>query len=210
VARPLQHQFDSELNFTNERWSASNLTGLEFYRGHCRRGRTKCCGSLRQRRQFFAVECNFYTIHCASLLWYLNSDVDQIMRKSRKKTLKKYVDMFLACQKSKVTIKLKFYYSNLKNAVETAKIAVDSCYVLRQFLTQLPSIDFREIRGLESNEEVLVDIRIILRGLRLSNVSSESLYYFHSFSTQNRISPEKYHTVECRVQRGKRVWPQMK
>jgi hypothetical protein len=53
--------------------------------------------------------------------------------------------MFLACQKSKVTIKLKFYYSNLKNAME---IAVDSCYVLRQFLTPLPSIDFREIRGL--------------------------------------------------------------
>jgi hypothetical protein len=56
--------------------------------------------------------------------------------------------MFLACPKSKVTIKLKFYYSNLKNAVETAKIAVDSCYVLRQFLTSLPLIDFREIRGL--------------------------------------------------------------
>jgi hypothetical protein len=37
----------------------------------------------------------------------------------RKKTLTKYVDMSLACQKSKVTIKLKFYYSNLKNAVET-------------------------------------------------------------------------------------------
>jgi hypothetical protein len=36
----------------------------------------------------------------------------------------------------------------LKNAVETAKIAVDSCYVLLQFLTPLPSIDFREIRGL--------------------------------------------------------------
>ena len=66
----------------------------------------------------------------------------------RKKTLNKYVDVFLACQKSKVTIKLKFYYSNLKNAVETAKIAVDSCYVPRQFLTPLPSIDFREIRGL--------------------------------------------------------------
>jgi hypothetical protein len=59
--------------------------------------------------------------------------------------------MFLVCQKSKVTIKLKFYYSNLKNAVETAKIAVDSCYVLRQFLTPLPSIDFREIRGLDSS-----------------------------------------------------------
>jgi hypothetical protein len=56
--------------------------------------------------------------------------------------------MFLACQKSKVSIKLKFYYNNLKNAVETAQIAVDSCYVLRQFLTPLPSIDFREIRGL--------------------------------------------------------------
>jgi hypothetical protein len=41
--------------------------------------------------------------------------------------------MFLACQKSKVTIKLKFYYSNLKNAVETAKVAVYSCYLLRQF-----------------------------------------------------------------------------
>jgi hypothetical protein len=58
--------------------------------------------------------------------------------------------MFLACQKSKVTIKLNFYYSNLKNTVETAKIAVDSCYVLRQFLTPLPSINFREIRGLSS------------------------------------------------------------
>jgi hypothetical protein len=56
--------------------------------------------------------------------------------------------MFLASQQSKVTIKLKFYYSNLKNAVGTAKIAVDSCYVLRQFLTPLPSIDFREIQGL--------------------------------------------------------------
>jgi hypothetical protein len=38
--------------------------------------------------------------------------------------------------------------SNNKLAVETAKIAVESCYVLRQFLTPLPSIDFREIRGL--------------------------------------------------------------
>jgi hypothetical protein len=56
--------------------------------------------------------------------------------------------MFLASQQSKVTIKLHFYYSNLKNAVETAKIAVDSCYFVRQFLTPLPSIDFREIRGL--------------------------------------------------------------
>jgi hypothetical protein len=51
----------------------------------------------------------------------LNSDVDQIMRKS-------------------------LFWS--QNAVETAKIAVDSCYVPRQFLTPLPSIDFREIRGL--------------------------------------------------------------
>ena len=56
--------------------------------------------------------------------------------------------MFLACHKSEVTIKLKFYYSNFKNAVETVKIAVDRCYILRQFLTPLPSIDFREIRGL--------------------------------------------------------------
>jgi hypothetical protein len=78
----------------------------------------------------------------------------------RKKTLKKYVDMFLACQKSKITIKLKFYYSNLKNAVETAKIAVDSCYVLRQFLTPLPSIDFREIRGLVHGSSTTVQNRV--------------------------------------------------
>ena len=38
--------------------------------------------------------------------------------------------------------------------METAKIAVDSCYVLRQFLTPLPSIDFREIRGLLSTMAV--------------------------------------------------------
>jgi hypothetical protein len=56
--------------------------------------------------------------------------------------------MFLACQQSKETIKLNFYYSNLKNAVETAQIAVDSCYVLWQFLTPLPLFDFREIQGL--------------------------------------------------------------
>ena len=87
--------------------------------------------------------------------------------------------MFVACQKSQVTIKLKFYYSNLKNAVETTKIAVDSCYVLRQFLTPLPSIDFREIRGLlETNVPsrqtkakkrqcvCLVICDIILNGLR--------------------------------------------
>ena len=30
-------------------------TGLEFYRGNCRRVRTKCHGSLRQRQQFFAT-----------------------------------------------------------------------------------------------------------------------------------------------------------
>jgi hypothetical protein len=91
-------------------------------------------------------------IFCRIVQFLYYSDVDQIMCKSLlvsvffgKKTLQKYVDMFLACPKSKVTIKLKFYYSNLKNAVETA---VDSCYVLRQFLTSLPSIDFREIRGL--------------------------------------------------------------
>ena len=35
----------------------------------------------------------------------------------RKKTLKKYVNMFLACQQSKVTIKLNFYYSNLKKCL---------------------------------------------------------------------------------------------
>jgi hypothetical protein len=94
-----------------------------------------------------------FTVHYYFDTWiqmFIKSCVNHYFSLSflRKKTLKKYVDKFLACQKSKVTIKLKFYYSNLKNAVETAKIAVDSCYVLRQFLSPLPSIDFREIRGL--------------------------------------------------------------
>ena len=33
----------------------NSVSGLEFYRGNRRRGRTKCRGLLRQRRQFFAV-----------------------------------------------------------------------------------------------------------------------------------------------------------
>jgi hypothetical protein len=56
--------------------------------------------------------------NCCIVQFLYYSDVDQIMRKSLlvsvffgKKTLKKYVDMFLACPKSKVTIKLKVYYS---------------------------------------------------------------------------------------------------
>ena len=94
-------------------------------------------------------------IFCRIVQFLYYSDVDQIMRKSllvsvffekkNTKEIRRHVSSF---PKSKVTIKLKFYYSNLKNAVETSKIAVDSCYVLRQFLTSLPSIDFREIRGL--------------------------------------------------------------
>jgi hypothetical protein len=126
-------------------------SGLEFYRGNCRRGEQNAvdhCGNDGNFLPYSAIFCRI-----VQFLYY--SDVDQIMRKSLlvsvffgKKTLQKDEDMFLACPKPKVTIKLKFYYSNLKNAVETAKIAVDSCYVIRQFLTSLPSIDFREIRGL--------------------------------------------------------------
>ena len=92
----------------------------------------------------------------------------------RKKTLKKYVDLFLACQKSKVTIKLKFYYSNLKNAVETAKIAVDSYYVPQQFLTPLPSIDFREIRGLVEGKGLLY------RNIVLSSGMPKTLIFTHT------------------------------
>ena len=88
-------------------------------------------------------------IFCRIVQFLYYSDVHQIMRKSLLVSITKEIrrHVSIACPKSKVTIKLKFYYSNLKNAVETAKIAVDSCYVLRQFLTSLPSIDFREIRG---------------------------------------------------------------
>jgi hypothetical protein len=57
--------------------------------------------------------------------------------------------MFLACQQSKVTIKLIFYYTVIwKNAVETDKIAVVTYNSTALFnLTPLPSIYFREIRG---------------------------------------------------------------
>jgi hypothetical protein len=66
-----------------------------------------------------------------------------------KKTLKKYVGMFLACQQSKVTINLNFYYSNLKKCRGNCQnCRRQLLYVLRQFLMPLPSIDFREIRGL--------------------------------------------------------------
>jgi hypothetical protein len=64
--------------------------------------------------------------------------------------------MFLACQQSmQSNNKLKFLLI-WKNAVETAKITVDSCYVLRQFLTPLPSIDFREIRVLSPNAWIYI------------------------------------------------------
>jgi hypothetical protein len=46
----------------------------------------------------------------------------------------------------------------IENAVETVKITVDSCYVLRQFLTPLPSIDFREIRGLVYGCDVVLNM----------------------------------------------------
>ena len=67
------------------------------------------------------------------------------LRKKNTKEIRRHVSRLSKIQSNN---KLKFYYSNLKNAVETVKITVDSCYVLRQFLTPLPSIDFREIRGL--------------------------------------------------------------
>ena len=93
-------------------------------------------------------------IFCRIVQFLYYSDVDQIMRKSllvvnhtlsffekkNTKEIRRHVSSL-----SKRTIKLKFYYSNLKNAVETAKIAIDSCYILLQFLTSLPLIDFREI-----------------------------------------------------------------
>jgi hypothetical protein len=52
-------------NMVGENVARHHLPGLEFYRGNCRRGRTKCCGSLRQRRQFFAVYAIFilFTVH---------------------------------------------------------------------------------------------------------------------------------------------------
>ena len=68
------------------------------------------------------------------------------LRKENIKETRRHVSSLSTIQS--ITIKLNFYYSNFKNAVETSKIAVDSCYVLQQFLTPLPSIDFWEIRGL--------------------------------------------------------------
>jgi hypothetical protein len=100
------------------------------------------------------------SVQCALLFFYLNSDVDQIFKSCvnhyfslsflRKKPTNKEVRRHVSSlSKIQSNNKIKVYYSNLKNAVETDKIAVDSCYVLRQFLTPLPLIDFREIRGLK-------------------------------------------------------------
>ena len=67
------------------------------------------------------------------------------LRKENIKEIRRHVSSLSTIQS--ITIKLNFYYRNMKNAVETAKIAVESCYV-QQFLTPLSSIDFWEIRGL--------------------------------------------------------------
>jgi hypothetical protein len=100
-----------------------SVAGFEFYHGNCRRGRIGRMDHCGNDGNFLPYSIIFYTIHCALLFWYLNSDVDQVMRKRyyyfslsflRKKTLKKYINMFLACQQSNVTIKLNFYYSNVK------------------------------------------------------------------------------------------------
>jgi hypothetical protein len=142
-----------------------SMSGLEFYRGNhgnCHRGSRgeqndvdHCCndGNFLPYSAIFIL----YSLCITWIQMLIKSCVNHYFSLSflRKKTLKKYIDMFLACQQSKVTIKLHFYYSNLKNAVETAKIAVDSCYVLQQFLTPLPSIDFREIRGPHVHHKLL-------------------------------------------------------
>jgi hypothetical protein len=65
----------------------------------------------------------------------------------------------------------------IENAVETAKIAVDSCYVLRQFLTPLPSINFREIRGL------------IVKHTKCE------INVFRSFSQQKQLAEHRSHCV---------------
>jgi hypothetical protein len=49
-------------------WHVKKLScsGLEFYRGNCHRGRTKCRGSLRQRRQCnlpYSVIFILFTVH---------------------------------------------------------------------------------------------------------------------------------------------------
>ena len=53
--------------------SVPTIAGLEFYRGNCRRGRTKCDSNFLLYSAIFIL----FTVH-----YYLNSDVDQIMRKS--------------------------------------------------------------------------------------------------------------------------------
>jgi hypothetical protein len=69
--------------------------------------------------------------------------------------------------------------------VETAKIAVDSCYVLRQFLTPLPSIDFREIRGLVGNGIFRVFPTQYFNILVLPN--NEDKYYYLHFSVTRKM-----------------------
>jgi hypothetical protein len=77
--------------------------------------------------------------------------------------------------------------------VETAKTAVDSCYVIRQFLTPSPSIDFREIRGLDDGVYI---------GTVLGHTSS-SFWPLASFLVciktllQNQTTPDEDTKLEC-------------
>jgi hypothetical protein len=92
--------------------------------------------------------------------------------------------------------------------VETAKIAVESCCILRQFLTPLPSIDLREIRGLKpshvwahqkmlTNKYNYISPGLIFRGLRciinwdFRPVSSLVILSLH-FIKNNFRSEEKW------------------
>ena len=58
-----------------------NMPGLEFYHGNCHRG-NKMLWFIAATTAIFCciVQFSYYSL-CITIFWYLNSDVDQIMRK---------------------------------------------------------------------------------------------------------------------------------
>jgi hypothetical protein len=74
-----------------------------------------------------------FTVH-----YYFDTWIQMLIKSWVNHYFSKYVDMFLACQKSK----FEKCRGNCQNCCRQL------LYVLQQFLMPLPSFDFREIRGL--------------------------------------------------------------
>jgi hypothetical protein len=103
------------------KWCFAWIQGLNFIAAIAVEGEQNAVDHCGNDGNFLSYSIIFilFTVH-----YYFDTWIQMLIKSSvnhnfslsflREKTLKKYVNMFLACQQSKVTIKLNFYYSHLK------------------------------------------------------------------------------------------------